>query len=103
MFEMADDGRRGTRVVRGVFVFEKACGEIFAQFVEQFGGAVHRWFMMMERAFYYNNEQLTLTALPNSGYYFVGWYENNALLSVTNQYSFNVTASRVIYAFFEEQ
>ena len=33
---------------------EKACGEIFAQFVEQFGGAVHRWFMVMERAFYNN-------------------------------------------------
>ena len=64
------------------------------------GGTVSR---SIERAFYYNNEQLTLTALPNSGYYFVGWYENNALLSVTNQYSFNVTASRVIYAFFEEQ
>ena len=64
------------------------------------GGYVSR---SIERPYYFHNENLTLTAHPYSGYSFVGWYEDNTLLSSLSQYSFSVTESRVIYAIFDEQ
>ena len=50
-------------------------------------------------------EQYTLTAMPASGYNFVGWYDqNDQLLSTNNPMNFFMTASTdLIYGKFEQQ
>lgn len=46
---------------------------------------------------YYNiGSQCTVTATPNSGYEFAGWYENNTLLSTSQSYSFQVLADHTL-------
>lgn len=40
--------------------------------------------------------QCTVTAIPNAGYEFEGWYENNQLLSTAQSYSFTVLADRLL-------
>ena len=49
---------------------------------------------------YILNQSVTLTATPNEGYSFVGWYENGELVSADATYTFNVTADRNITATF---
>lgn len=44
------------------------------------------------------NSSCTLTATPSANYRFTGWYENDALISSANPYTFNVTANRSICA-----
>lgn len=44
------------------------------------------------------NSSCTLTATPSANYRFTGWYENSALVSSANPYTFNVTANRSICA-----
>ena len=56
----------------------------------------------IERSYYFYNEYILLTAHPNSGYTFNGWYEDNILISSNLQYSFSITCDRVLVAFFEE-
>ncbi len=56
----------------------------------------------IERSYYFYNEYISLTAHPNSGYTFNGWYEDNILISSNLQYSFSITCDRVLVAFFEE-
>ena len=56
----------------------------------------------IERAYYFHNEYISLTAHPYSGYSFNGWYENNILISSSIQYSFSITCDRELVAFFEE-
>ena len=43
---------------------------------------------------------LTVTATPNSGYVFAGWYENGTLVSNSASYTFTVTARRTLVAKF---
>lgn len=46
---------------------------------------------------YYNiGSQCTVTAIPNSGYEFAGWYENNTLLSTSQSYSFKVLGDHTL-------
>ena len=49
---------------------------------------------------YAPNSQVTLTATPNVGYKFDGWYENNAKVSSSASYQFNATGDRVLEARF---
>ncbi|MCL2165568.1 MAG: S-layer homology domain-containing protein, partial [Oscillospiraceae bacterium] len=43
---------------------------------------------------------VTLTAAPNTGYLFDGWYENNALVSSSPVYTFTVNVNRALEARF---
>ncbi len=43
-----------------------------------------------EKDYYEYNEDVTLTAIPSEGYEFVGWYENDVLLSDSLEYSFKM-------------
>ena len=43
---------------------------------------------------------ITLTATPNSGYYFVGWTENGTQISTSASYSFSASADRNLVANF---
>lgn len=46
---------------------------------------------------YYNiGTQCTVTATPKPGYEFVGWYENNQLLSSNQSYTFKVLSDRTL-------
>lgn len=49
---------------------------------------------------YYENEVCTLSAIPNEHYSFVNWTENGALVSSESDYTFTVTADRVLTANF---
>lgn len=49
---------------------------------------------------YDNGETATVTATPNEGYIFKGWYENGELVSTDASYSFTVTSDRTLSAKF---
>lgn len=49
---------------------------------------------------YDNGETATVTATPNEGYIFKGWYENGELVSADASYSFTVTSDRTLTAKF---
>ena len=49
---------------------------------------------------YYKNEIIALTAIPDEGNTFDGWYENNAKISNATVYSFTATANRTLEARF---
>lgn len=49
---------------------------------------------------YDNGETATVTATPNEGYIFKGWYENGELVSADAYYSFTVTSDRTLTAKF---
>lgn len=44
----------------------------------------------------------TVSAHPNPGYYFVGWYQNNQLLSTNSSYSFVVVSNTSLVGQFEQ-
>lgn len=46
--------------------------------------------------YYKIGTQCTVTATPKSGYEFVGWYENNQLLSSNQSYTFEVLSDRTL-------
>lgn len=50
---------------------------------------------------YSNDEFAKIKAIPNSGYKFIGWYENNTLFSTLPEIEFKVNSNRSIYAHFE--
>ena len=50
---------------------------------------------------YNHGDNVTLTAMPNVGYKFVNWTENNEVVSTELQYSFVVTSDRAFVANFE--
>ena len=50
---------------------------------------------------YNHGDNVTLTAMPNVGYKFVNWTENNEVVSTELQYSFVVTNDRAFVANFE--
>ncbi|MBP5517540.1 MAG: hypothetical protein J6X91_02600 [Bacteroidales bacterium] len=54
------------------------------------------------RPYYFQNEGITLTAHPYTGYTFSGWYEDNVLIYSLSQYYFTITEDRIIEARFEE-
>lgn len=47
------------------------------------------------RRIYIADEQVTVTATANDGFLFSGWYENKALISVENQYTFTMLSRNV--------
>jgi len=51
---------------------------------------------------YQSDERVTLTAIPNSGWRFDGWYEQEARVSGISPWSFDATLDRVIEARFIE-
>jgi len=51
---------------------------------------------------YHYGDEVTLEAIPSTGYKFVNWTEGRGELSTDNPYSFTVTEDRVIVANFEE-
>lgn len=51
---------------------------------------------------YQQGTAITVTAYPNDGCSFAGWYENGELLSDLTQYSFTVEGERTLTAAFEE-
>lgn len=50
---------------------------------------------------YVEQTTATVTASSNSGYKFVGWYENGSLVSSSISYTFTVTGNRMLVATFE--
>lgn len=48
------------------------------------------------------NNTCTLTATPNSGYYFLNWTENSVVVSTDSVYSFTVTGNRTLTAVFTD-
>lgn len=52
--------------------------------------------------FYYENDQVVVTALSNNGYTFVNWTENGAEVSTEAEYTFNITSDRELVANFRE-
>ena len=48
-----------------------------------------------------SNSQATVTAVANSGYMFTNWTEGEEIVSTSNPYSFNLTATRNLVAHFE--
>ena len=50
---------------------------------------------------YQLNNEACLTAIPQSGYIFVGWYENNNRVSASDFYCFRVDKDRALEARFE--
>lgn len=44
----------------------------------------------------------TVTAMPDDGYKFVGWMENDGLISTEDSYTFTVTSNRTLTAVFEK-
>ena len=51
---------------------------------------------------YASNTTCTLTATPNSGYYFLNWTENGAVVSYDNPYSFTANGDRNLVANFAQ-
>ncbi|MDO4337064.1 MAG: InlB B-repeat-containing protein [Eubacteriales bacterium] len=51
---------------------------------------------------YEENSTVTLTAVPNSGYRFIGWKEGGKTVSTEAEISFTVTKDRTLTAVFEE-
>ena len=49
---------------------------------------------------YDQNDSVTLTATPNSGYTFVNWTENSAVVSTNSIYTFTATGNRTLVANF---
>ena len=49
---------------------------------------------------YYHGDEVTLTAVPNIGYRFVNWTENNSVVSEESKYSFIITSDRNLVANF---
>lgn len=45
---------------------------------------------------------VTMTATPNTGYVFDGWYENDVRISTNTVYTFNATSNRTLYARFSQ-
>ena len=52
--------------------------------------------------YYWALDTCYLDATPNPGYYFVGWFENNVLLSTQPDYSFTVNSNRSLVGQFEK-
>ena len=52
--------------------------------------------------YYWALDTCYLDATPNPGYYFVGWFENNILLSTQPDYSFTVNSNRSLVGQFEK-
>ncbi len=50
---------------------------------------------------YTHGQTATLTAVASTGYHFVNWTENGAIVSTDAEYSFTVTADRTLVANFE--
>ncbi|MBQ8958017.1 MAG: WG repeat-containing protein [Bacteroidales bacterium] len=50
---------------------------------------------------YQQGQQCTVTASPNTGYYFVNWTEGGTQVNATSNYSFTVTGNRVLEANFQ--
>ena len=51
---------------------------------------------------YYYGSRVTVNAETETGYTFIGWYENNTLVSEDTEYSFTVAGDRTLVAQFEE-
>ena len=51
---------------------------------------------------YHYGDEVTLEAIPHSGYKFVSWTEGRGVISTENPYTFTVTEDKVIVAIFEE-
>ena len=49
---------------------------------------------------YFTGDLCTLTAVPNDGYFFVHWIENNEIVSTDAEYSFYVEGNRILRAVF---
>ena|GEM_PF-2790507 len=49
-----------------------------------------------------HNTSVTLTATPQSGWVFVGWYEGNTRVSTSATWTFNVTSNRTLQARFNQ-
>ncbi len=49
---------------------------------------------------YYYGDEITLTATPDEGWSFTGWYENDAKISVENPLEIEILEERNIYALF---
>ncbi|MCL2039863.1 MAG: leucine-rich repeat protein [Bacteroidetes bacterium] len=49
------------------------------------------------------NTSITATATPVSKYRFIGWYENNVLVSKASPYIFNITSNRTLVGRFEKK
>ena len=49
---------------------------------------------------YYYGESATLEAIPDTGYHFVHWTENEIIVSTDTEYTFDVTANRELLAVF---
>ena len=51
-------------------------------------------------ATYKNEDEVTLTAIPNEGYRFLNWKENGKIISVESEYSFTAAINRELEAYF---
>lgn len=51
---------------------------------------------------YEENSAVTVTAKPNSGYWFVAWQENGVQVSTSSSYGITVTADKTLTAIFEK-
>lgn len=49
---------------------------------------------------YFPGEWCTMMAIPNEGYVFLHWMENDEIISTNAEYSFSVTESRILRAIF---
>ena len=58
-------------------------------------GRIHK-----EKNWYEYNEDVTLTAIPREGYNFIGWYEDDTLLSDSLEYSFKMKKQNMAIRFF---
>ena len=52
---------------------------------------------------YQEGQSCTVTATPNSGFFFVNWTENGNVVSTESSYTFTVTNSRTLMANFQDQ
>ena len=52
---------------------------------------------------YVIDSEVTVTAIPDTGYSFVGWYDvNGILVSADNPYTFKITSSLTLYAYWND-
>jgi uncharacterized repeat protein (TIGR02543 family) len=68
---------------------------IRTQAVPLYGGAINPSSVSCER-----NESVSFEVIPNAGYTFRGWMEDNILVSASPDYTFTATAPRTLYAVF---